>query len=279
MAYQYQPATTPKKMNFSQELQTPKFQNLINRSLTDKNDVKRFVAEIMTCVSQNPALQQCDNLSIVSAGLLAQTMNLSLSPSLGCTYLVPYKDKKTGTTKATFQIGYKGLIQLALRSGYYERMGVRPVHEGEYIGQDEFGEDEFKFSRDNLSKPVIGYCAYFVLTTGFKKKLYMTKEECEEHGRKFSKNYSGSLWGSQFDVMAQKTVLKLLISRYGLKSVELSKAIQSDQAVVNADNTVTYVDTETQATVPLAETGEIATPEPSQDSVDPNPIDEEKELF
>ena len=224
--------TQPK---FSVAIKSDAYQKLINDTLGDKEIARRFVAEISTVVSQNPALQKCEAASILSAGLTAQTLNLPLAPTLGFAYIVPYGNK------AQFQAGYKALIQLAQRSGQFERLGVRPVHEGEYIGQDEFGDDIFKFSHEFDNNKVVGYYAYFKLLNGFKKTLYWTVEECEKHGRKFSKSYD-NLWKSSFDTMAQKTVLKLLLNRYAPLSIDMQKAIQADQAVINVDGSYSYVD-------------------------------------
>jgi recombination protein RecT len=224
--------TQPK---FSVAIKSDAYQKLINETLGDKEVARRFVAEISTVVAQNYQLQKCEAASILSAGLTAQTLNLPLAPTLGFSYVVPYGNK------AQFQIGWKGLVQLAQRSGQFERLGVRPVHEGEYIGQDEFGDDLFKFSHEFDNNKVVGYYAYFKLLNGFKKTLYWTVEQCEQHGRKYSKSYD-NLWKSSFDSMAQKTVLKLLLNRYAPLSIEMQKAIQADQAVINVDGSYSYVD-------------------------------------
>jgi recombination protein RecT len=224
--------TQPK---FSVAISSPGYQKLINDTLGDKEVARRFVAEISTVVSQNAQLQKCEAASILSAGLTAQTLNLPLAPTLGFSYVVPYGDK------AQFQIGWKGLVQLAQRSGQFERLGVRPVHEGEYLGQDEFGDDLFKFSHEFDNNKIVGYYAYFKLLNGFKKTLYWTVEQCERHGKKYSKSFN-NLWKSSFDAMAEKTVLKLLLNRYAPLSIEMQKAIQADQAVINEDGSYSYVD-------------------------------------
>lgn len=232
--------TAGNKVKFSVALQSDAYKNLINNTLGDKEVARTFIAEISTVVAQNHMLQNCDNATILSAGLLAQSLKLPLAPALGFAYIVPYGNK------AQFQIGYKGLVQLAIRSNQFERLGVRPVHEGEYVGQDEFGDDTFKFSHDYDSKPVVGYYAYFKLLSGFKKTLYWTKEQCELHAKQYSKSFGTGKttdnWTNNFDGMAQKTVLKLLLNRYAPLSVELQKAIQSDQAVIDKDNKPVYVD-------------------------------------
>ena len=222
-------------VKFSVAIRSDAIQNLINSTLGDKEVARNFIANISTAVSNNPAIQTCDAGSIISAGLMAESLKLPLSNSLGYCYIIPYGNK------AQFQISYTGLVQLAQRSGQYERIGVREVHEGEYIGQDKFGDDEFKFSHDFDDKPVVGYYAYFRLLNGFEKSLYWTKEQCEKHGRKYSKSYS-KLWTTNFDLMAEKTVLKQLLKKWGVMSIELQKAVQSDQAVIREDGTFDYVD-------------------------------------
>lgn len=232
-------------VKFSVAIRSDAYKNLINQTLGDPNAARQFVADITTVVSQNPLLSQADAGSIISAGLIAQTLKLPMASTLGFAYIIPYncRDKATGSYgyKAQFQIGFKGLIQLCQRSGQFENLGVRSVHEGEYLGQDEFGDDMFRFSHECDSKPVVGYFAYFKLLNGFKKTLYWTKEQCEAHGKRYSKQY-GKLWTTDFDAMAQKTVLKMLLSKYAPMSVDLQKAVTFDQSVVRDDMTPEYVD-------------------------------------
>ena len=220
---------------FSLTIQSQGYQKLINDTLGDKELARQFVADITTVVSQNPLLQDCEPGTILSAGLMASSLKLPLSQSLGFAYVIPYK------TKATLQLGYKAYIQLAQRSGQFKRLGVKEVHEGEVVGQDEFGDDIFKFDHKFDSNKVIGYFAYFELLNGFKKTMYWTIDQCLAHGKRYSKSYD-KLWTENPGAMCQKTVLKLLLSRYAPLSVEMVKAIQSDQAVINEDGTFDYVD-------------------------------------
>ena len=229
---------------FSVAIQQDNYKKLVNDTLGDEATAKQFVADISTCVANNSALQNCEAGSVLSAGLVAQTLKLPLTPSLGFAYLVPYGNQ------CQFLIGWKGLVQLAQRSGQFERLGVRPVHEGEHIGQDEFGEDMFKFSHEFDSKPVIGYYAYFKLLNGFTKTIYWTTAQCEAHGTRYSqahrgKNKGGDFdnWSNMFEIMAEKTVMKQLLSKYAPLSVDLQKAMIYDQAVINKDGTPNYVDT------------------------------------
>lgn len=228
------------QVKFSVAIRTDAYQNLINSTLGDKEVARKFVADISSVVSNNFALSKCDAGSIISAGLTAQSLNLPLSQTLGFAYIIPYGNK------AQFQIGKNGLVQLALRTAQYEKLGVRPVHKGELLGLDEFGEEQFKFSHDLDNEEVVGYMAYLKLVNGFSKKIYWTKEQCEKHGRKYSKSYHSTsetnLWKNEFDDMAQKTVLKQLISKWGIMSTELQLAIQRDQAVINQDGSLDYID-------------------------------------
>ena len=256
------------KVKFSVAIRSDAYKNLINQTLGDPNAARQFVTDITTVVSQNPLLSQADAGSIISAGLIAQTLKLPMASTLGFAYIIPYncKDKATGSYgyKAQFQIGFKGLIQLCQRSGQFENLGVRSVHEGEYLGQDEFGDDMFKFSHDCDSKPVVGYFAYFKLLNGFKKTLYWTREQCEAHGKRYSKQY-GKLWTTDFDAMAQKTVLKMLLSKFAPMSVDLQKAVTFDQSVVRDDMTPEYVDNPMSEQVAVNSIGnslEIGCPEP-----------------
>lgn len=232
--------TTTKPIKFSVAVKSDAYQKLINDTLGDKELARQFVADISSVVSSNPSLSLCDAGTILSAGLMASSLKLPLANSLGFAYVIPYKGK------AQLQIGYKGLIQLAQRSGQFERIGVREVHQGEYAGQDEFGEDLFKFSHEFDSKEVIGYFAYFKLLNGFTKTLYMTKGQCLAHGKKYSKSFNSdgetNVWRDLTDAMCQKTVLKLLLNKYAPLSVELQKAVVYDQASIKENGTPEYVD-------------------------------------
>lgn len=230
---------------FSLTIKTDAYKNLINDTLGDPETAKQFIADISTCVANNYALQNCDVGSVLSAGLVAQTLKLPLTQSLGFAYVIPYGNK------AQFQIGWKGLVQLAQRSGQFERVGVRAVHEGEWVGMDEFGEDIFEFSHDFDSKKVIGYYAYFKLNNGFKKTLYWSLEQCLAHGKKYSKSFGSkgetNVWRDLQEQMCEKTVLKQLLSKYAPLSVELQKAVVFDQASVKEDGTPEYVDNTKEA--------------------------------
>lgn len=217
-------------------------QNAIQQRLLERlseNEMRRFAAELMDVYKSNPKLQQCPPASVTSAGLIANTIGLSLNGSLGLAFLVPYK-KGDIEYRCQFQIGYKGLMQLALASDAYSRVNVSDVKEGELTSRDRLtGEFDFDWEMDEIAREklkTIGYVAFFRLNNGFEKMLYMTNEQLYAHAKKFSKSFSGkypkkSLWYTDFESMAKKTVLKLLLSKFGPVSPKLSMAIRDDQKV------------------------------------------------
>ena len=163
------------KPKFSAVISSDNYKRMINNTLGDPERAKRFVASITSAVATNSALQECDPATVVSGALLGEALNLSPSPQLGLFYLVPYKNKTKGTVDAQFTLGYKGYIQLAIRSGQYKDIDVIEVKEGEFKGRDkQTGKLKFEFIEDEvlrLTKPTIGYLAYFELLNGFYKQL------------------------------------------------------------------------------------------------------------
>jgi len=232
------------KPKFSVAIKSEAYQKLINDTLGDKKAAMNFIADITSAVSASSILQSCDAGTILTAGLQAQRLNLPLTSGLGFVYIVPYN------YRAQFQVGYKGYIQLAQRSGQFEKLGVKEVHKGELKGYDEFGDELVQFDHKYDNEEVIGYFAYFKLLNGFKKTLYWTKEQCQAHAKKYSKSYgNGSttdLWSNQFSLMASKTVIKQLLSKYAPLSTELQQAIISDQAVIEQNGNYNYVDNPSQ---------------------------------
>ena len=207
-----------------------------------------FISSIISATKATPSLMQCEPESIISSAVIAATLDLPIQPSLGFAWMVPYKKKVNNTfvELASFQIGWKGIFQLAMRTGQYKTINVAEVYEGELIGENRFtGEYEFN-PKGKVSDKVIGYMAYFKLVTGFEKTIYWTKEKVEFHAKKFSKTYGSQygVWATDFDGMAMKTVLKSLLSKYGILSVEMQNAVISDQAIINEDGKIEYVDNE-----------------------------------
>lgn len=193
-----------------------------------------FISSIVSAVSMNPRLAQCPPDTVVAAAAIAASLDLPINPSLGMAHIVPYKNKgQGGAMIAQFQMGWKGFIQLGMRSGMYQLMNASIVHEGDIKSINKFtGEIVFNDS-DNENRPVAGYCFYFKLVTGFEKYYYMTTKQCQDHGKKYSKSYSSGNWTNDFDGMALKTVIKQSLSKYGVLSIEMQTAISTDQAVVN----------------------------------------------
>ena len=178
----------------------------------------QFMASIVNLVNSDTGLQQCQPISVIQSCVMAATMNLPIDKNLGYAWIVPYKNK------ATFQIGYKGYIQLALRSGQYRAINVIDVHEGELIEWNPLTE-EFKIDfKQKTSDAVIGYAGYFELLNGFRKAVYWSKEDIQGHRRRFSKTKSGGVWDTDFDAMARKTVIRNMLSKWGILSIDMQMA-------------------------------------------------------
>lgn len=238
------------RLGISAYLTNDAVKNQINNVIGGK-DGQRFIASIVSAVNNNPALQECTNQSILSGALLGESLKLSPSPQLGQYYLVPFNDRERGKV-AQFQLGYKGYIQLAIRSGQYKKLNVIAIKEGELIKYDPLEEEiQVNLIEDEEARekaPTIGYYAFFEYTNGFKKSLYWSRSKMEAHALKYSKGYQAkkgfTFWEKDFDAMAYKTMLRQLISRWGIMSIELQTAIDADMAVINDDGTKTYVETE-----------------------------------
>ena len=228
---------------------------LVNADVTKKkfqemlgNKAVGFLTSLINTTNGNAQLQQADPNSILKAGAIAATLDLPIDPNLGFAYIVPYNNK--GKNEAQFQMGYKGFVQLAIRTGQYKRINVTELYEGQFESYDPI-TDELKYNLDNrLSDEITHYVAYFQTINGFEKYNVMSKEEIETHAKKFSKTYSykGSSWQTNFNTMAKKTVLKLLLSKFGILSIEMQTAQKADQAVIREFDKnnieVEYVDNE-----------------------------------
>ena len=251
----------------------------INQVLGGKRGT-RFISSIVSAVQGTPALKECTSPSIVNAALLGEALNLSPSPQLGQFYMVPFKNTQKGCTEAQFQLGYKGYVQLAERSGYYKKLNVLPIKEGELIRYDPLNEEiEVDLIEDDLLReetPTVGYYAMFEYENGFRKTMYWTKRKMLAHADRYSQafsvgktvvhtrkgdfekvsfeeyekgNYSkedawmySSFWYKDFDGMAMKTMLRQLISKWGIMSIDLQKATEGDMSVIKEDGTPDYVE-------------------------------------
>lgn len=253
----------------------------INNVVGGKNGT-RFISSIVSAVQTTPALQECTNPSILSAALLGEALNLSPSPQLGQYYMVPFNNKSKGCKEAQFQLGYKGYIQLAKRSGVYKKINVISIKEGELVSYNPLEEElEVNLIEDDVVReetPTIGYYAMFEEVNGYKHSMYWSKRKMLAHADKYSQafhlhavnssnsKYSrvsyedfekgnfpkedawkySSFWYKDFDAMAHKTMLRQLISKWGTMSIDLQTAVEKDMAVIREDGSPEYVENEEQ---------------------------------
>lgn len=252
-----------------------RFEELLNQSAPS------FISSILAIFNSNKKLQECSPHSILSAAGIAAALKLPINPSLGFAFLVPFKGQ------ATFQIGAKGFIQLAMRSGQYRTLNSGAVREGQ-IADIDFETGEI-IRGEKISDEIVGYIAYMELINGFKKSLYMTIEELLAHAEKYSQSYAydlksgrkNSVWSTNFDAMAKKTVLKRLLNNFGIisidqQSADLATALQADQAVIT-DEGFRYIDSThgDEKVVPFTDV--LSLPQPDDDDTDDKPTgDDEK---
>lgn len=256
------------KVKFSTAIQSDTYKNLINRTLGDKDRATRFVANISSAVAINPDLQECDAGTILSGALLGESLNLSPSPNLGQFYLVPFNDTKNKRKVAQFQIGYKGYIQLAIRSGQYKKLNVLAIKKGELISYDPLNEEiEVNLIKDEEQREnaeTIGYYAMFEYVNGFRKAMYWSKAKMMKHALRYSKAFANktgySYWEKDFDGMAYKTMLRQLISKWGIMSIDMQRAVDGDMATIKEDGTPEYVDNEPVEEPTVEETTTVAEP-------------------
>ena len=254
----------------------------------------KFITSIVSAVNANPALAECTNQSILSAALLGESLKLSPSPQLQNFYLIPYLDKEKGKV-AQFQLGYRGYVQLATRSGVYRKLNVLPIKEGELVKFDALNEEiEVNLIPDEETRentPTIGFYAMFEYLNGFRKAIYWSKAKMIAHANRYSKAFNAetykkiqegkipqnemwkyqSPWYSSFDEMGCKTMLRQLISRWGLMSVEMEKAYVSDMGVIGENGSVTYVDNDDS----VVESPVVEQPKPEPDTGMNPPVEAE----
>lgn len=274
-------AQASKKETFSMFLSKDAVKNQINTIVGGKNG-NRFMTAILSAVSTNSALQECEHSSIISGALLGESLNLSPSPQLGQYYLVPFKNNKEGTTVATFVLGFKGYIQLAIRSGYYKTINVLAIKEGELVSYNPLTEELviniIEDDEEREQAKTIGYYAMFEYHNGFKKAMYWSKKKMLSHADKYSKAFSAkavesddikkrkvsfedfekgnypqadawkysSFWYQNFDEMALKTMLRQLISKWGIMSIDLQKAYESDNSMIDENLNPNFIENEVE---------------------------------
>lgn len=260
MAVQNNLVEKTQKQTFSTWMASDAIKNKINEMTGGKNS--NFCTAIISAVSVNPMLAECEHSSILASALLGESLKLSPSPQLGQYYLVPFKNKKKDITEAQFILGYKGYIQLATRSGQYRDIDVIEIREGEYKGKDRYtGKAIVEFIEDDdirETKNIIGYFAFFEYLNGFKKSLYWSKEKMIKHADTYSPAFSAtnytkiingeiksedlwkysSYWYKDFDGMAYKTLLRQLISKWGIMSIDMQRAFEIDLQEEQAKETV-----------------------------------------
>jgi len=255
-----------KKKGIASYLSSPAVRENIVSVIGEKN-VEPFVSDLVACVQNNETLGKCTNASIFSAALLAKSINLPLTPQLGYAYLVPFDNKKQvdGHTEyikeAQFQMGYKGYVQLALRSNNYRKLIATDVRKGEITGYDVFNDTyelkaidfEKRIAKDDKGNwliPIMGYYAKMEMVNGFTKEMFISADDMQNYAQKYSKAYrsdinrhtSYSFWTTKFEDMAKKTMLRQLLGKWGLLTPELEKAYKSDMAVIDEDGKIDYVD-------------------------------------
>lgn len=254
-----------KRPSFSAFITSDGIRAKINEMIGGK-DGQRFITSIISAVSANPGLAECSQPSILSAAMLGESLKLSPSPQLGQYYMVPYYDKKNKRSVAQFQLGYKGYIQLAIRSGYYRKINVLSIKKGELIQFNPLEEEiEVSLIDDELEREnarTIGYYAMFEYHNGFRKVMYWSFEKMQAHADRYSKAYSlddhrrilngeisendmwhySSFWYKDFDGMAYKTMLRQLISKWGIMSIEMQNAVEKDMSVLDENLNVEYAD-------------------------------------
>lgn len=260
-----------------------KFQELLGKR------APAFITSVLQIVASNDLLAKADPHSVYHSAAVAATLDLPLNNNLGFAYIVPYNQKqKDGTYKqvAQFQMGYKGFIQLAQRSGQFRTISATPVYEGQLIEQNPLLGFRFDFTK-KTSETVIGYASYFQLLNGFEKTMFMSMEELKKHGVKYSQTFKKDfgLWKDNFEAMAIKTVLKLLLSKFAPLSVDMQRAVVTDQAVVNdadaqdityADNEETIIDKEAERVVLMIQEAKTLA---DLKAIEPHVKDEQLDLY
>lgn len=233
---------------FNQTITNVKTQEYLKSVLGEKKQA--FVNNLTALVSNDKALQACEPMTLMFAALKATALDLPLDNNLGFAYVIPFKDNRAGTTLATFMMGYKGVTQLAIRSGQFKNINVTDVREGELKGRNRLtGEVEVEWIADDKERSkakVVGYMGYFKLLSGYEKTTYWSIEELEQHGVKYSQTYRKGygVWKDNFDSMAKKTVVKLMLNKGDAPmSVEMQKALKYDQSVIlDEDGNCRYID-------------------------------------
>jgi recombination protein RecT len=233
-------AATPNKNPVVRFIKDDGIQKMITDRL--KDGAGEFTTTLLTAVSNNKLMAECEPKTVLSAAMTAASLKLAINQNLGFAYLIPYKNGKTGKYECQFQMGWKGFVQLAQRTGLYKGIGVTRVYEGQLINEDPVFGNQYDWKAKTSDK-IVGYMAGFQLLNGFEKTLFMTSAEANAHGKQYSQSFRKGygLWSDNFDVMAMKTVVKQLLSKWAPLSVDMQQAIEKDQAVIEGEE-IDYVD-------------------------------------
>lgn len=220
-------------------INNPSVMNRIEERLKGKSG--QFVTSLLSVVNNNGLIAQCKPETVLNAAMTAASLDLPINQNLGFAYIIPYKNK--GVYEAQFQLGARGVIQLAQRSGQYKTIAATAVYDGQLTDSNPLTGNTYDW-KAKTSDDVLGYVGYFKLINGFEKENYMSMDEILAHAKQYSQSFRSGYgpWKDNFDAMAQKTVLKLLLSKFGPLSTEMQTAIASDQAVIEDDNSIKYVD-------------------------------------
>lgn len=297
---------TPK---FSLTITNEKVRNLINTTLGDPKKASRFIGAISSVVATNPALQKCDANTIINGALVGEALNLAPSPQLGHYYLVPFDDRKNNRTVATFILGWKGYVQLAIRSGQYRKINVLEIKDGELLAWDPLTEEIkvklIENDDDREAAETIGYYATFEYVNGFKKAMYWSYKKMLAHAGQYSKAFNAqayqllqegkiakadewkysSFWYKSFDEMAKKTMIRQIISKWGIMSVEMQDAYGRDGAHFEEPDKPTFQENAGEVVENVKDAAKATTgtvppppkPEPKPDPATPPITDAEAE--
>jgi recombination protein RecT len=287
------------KQTFSNFIMGDAIKRKINETVGGSNG-QRFITSILSAVSTNASLQECEHSSIISAAFLGEALKLSPSPQLGQYYIVPFNKtiKNTDGSSyqikvAQFQLGYKGYIQLAIRSGYYKKINVLAIKEGELIKYDPLSEElEVNLIEDDEVRentPTIGYYAMFEYMNGFRKTMYWSKKKMLSHADKYSMAFNAqaykklvegqipqkdlwkysSFWYKDFDGMAYKTMLRQLISKWGIMSIDMQTAMEKDMAEIKENGDYEYIEN--------SEDDFQIIQEHNEEAIEEQPVEQQKE--
>lgn len=231
------------KQYFAQEAVQGKFKQLLGERSP------QFVSSVLQSVANNYLLKKAEPSTVYMSAMMAASLDLPINQNLGFAWIVPYKNNRTQTVEAQFQMGWKGYVQLAQRSGQYKAINVVEIYENQFKSFNPLTEEFDADFNEIGSGKIVGYVAYFKMVNGFEKTIYWTREKVEAHGKRYSKSFSSGPWKTDFDSMAKKTVLKNLLSKFGILSIELQplqKSIEVDQAVIKEDGSLEYIDNDSE---------------------------------